>query len=48
MFHSENHIETPFVPDRPLVNEDGTINNDFANVGEAPLVLSINKQSKTP
>ena len=39
IFHSEDHIETPFVPDRPIINEDGTINNDFdpAGNGEAPL-----------
>jgi Ca2+-binding RTX toxin-like protein len=45
VFHSEDHIEIPFVPDRPLVNKDGTINNNFdpAGNGEAPL-NTINKQ----
>lgn len=44
IFNSDNHIETPFVPDRPIVNKDGSINNDFdpSGNGEAPL-SPINK-----
>jgi len=46
VFHSENHIETPFVPADPIVNEDGTINNDFDSTGNGAAPLSpINKQT---
>lgn len=45
IFHNDKHIETPFVPERPIVNKDGTVNNNFDpnNNGEAPL-SPINKQ----
>jgi Ca2+-binding RTX toxin-like protein len=48
VFHSEDHIEIPFVPDRPIVNEDGTINNNFdpAGNGEAPLNTINNAKIK--
>jgi Ca2+-binding RTX toxin-like protein len=46
IFHSEDHIETPFVPALPIVNEDGTINNDFDTTGNGAAPLSpINKQT---
>ena len=50
IFHSEDHIETPFVPALPIVNEDKTINDDFDTTGNGAAFSAqlMNKPSKIP
>lgn len=47
IFHSEKHIELPVVNrELPLVNKDGSINNDFDPAGHGAAPLNLNNEQK--